>query len=131
MDEKQQDEFVETFGEELGEEIDIEATRKAHKMSMTGWALFFIWLGIVFSLNLGASVGMLGVGVITLGVQMARKMSGLQVEGFWVLVGVLLLLGSLGKLISFGIALIPLALILAGVIILWSVYFGKRARRNR
>jgi len=62
MDEKQQDEFVETFGEELGEEIDIEATRKAHKMSMTGWALFFIWLGIVFSLNLGASVGMLGAG---------------------------------------------------------------------
>ena len=131
MDEKQQDEFVETFGEELGEEIDIEGNRKAHKMSMTGWALFFIWLGIVFSLNLGASVGMLGIGLITLGIQVARKMSGMRVEGFWILVGVLLLLGSLGKLISFGIALIPFALILAGVIILWSVYVGKNARKDR
>ena len=95
MDEHQQEEFVETYGEELGEEIDIEGSRKAHKMSMTGWALFFIWLGIVFSFNLGASMGMLGVGLITLGIQIARKMSGMKVEGFWILVGGLLLLGSL------------------------------------
>ncbi len=100
----------------------------AHKLRMTGWALFFIWIGIVFIAGLTAGVGLLGVGLITLGVQLARKIAGLKVEGFWIIIGILLLLGGLGKLIKLGIALIPAVLILAGITILWSVYFGKHSK---
>ena len=35
-----------------------------------------------------------------------------------------------GSLAGFGMALVPFALILAGIIILWSVYFGKHTKRN-
>lgn len=115
---------------ELEEEMEIEVNPIAHKLSMTSWALFFIWMGIVLSTGLGAGYGLLGIGIIILGTQLARKLSNLSVEGFWVLVGVLLLLGAVGKLIAFGIALIPFVLILAGVVILWSVYFGRSANRD-
>ena len=43
------------------------------KLEATGWGLFFIWIGIAFLANFDFGLGLLGVGIITLGGQAARK----------------------------------------------------------
>lgn len=96
----------------------------SQKLSRIGWALFFIWIGFTFLLNFGAGIGLLGVGVITLGIQYARKSANLPMEGFWVVVGVLFLLGGISGLLDIDLPLIPILLIIAGVVILLSIRKG-------
>ena len=59
------------------------------KLSAGGWGLFGIWIGIVMLAKIGAGIGLLGVGIITLGMQVVRKCFSLSLEGFWLVVGVL------------------------------------------
>ena len=83
-----------------------------------GWALFFVWVGIAWLADLGFGIGLLGVGVITLGGQVARKLMGIAVEGFWVVVGLLFALGGIWELVDVQIALLPVLLIVFGVALL-------------
>lgn len=95
-------------------------------LSSIGWALFFIWIGIAFLVGFNEGVGLLGIGVITLGIQFARKLSGLAFEGFWVVVGVLFVLGSFWNLYEVDIPIIPILLIIAGLVILFSIVRGNK-----
>ena len=98
----------------------------ARKLASAGWALFFIWIAIVLLAGLPAGIGLLGVGIITLAGQIARRCSGLPLEGFWAVVGCLFVLGSVGELMGVELPIVPIALILAGLVILVSVLKGKR-----
>jgi hypothetical protein len=100
-------------------------TDLAHKLSAVGWALFFIWIGISFLANLGVGLGLLGVGIITLGIQLIRKAYKLKLEGFWVVIGLLFLLGGLGNLLEVTIPIVPIVLILAGITLLYSIIKKK------
>jgi hypothetical protein len=96
------------------------------RLSTLGWALFFIWIGLTFLLKLNVSVALLGLGVITLGVQLLRKAFRLPFESFWLVVGLLLLLGGLWIVVKPTVALLPLLLIVAGLLLLVSVIRGKK-----
>lgn len=50
------------------------------KLDAAAWGLFFIWIGVALLTNVGWGVGLLGVGIITLAGQAARKSLGLEVE---------------------------------------------------
>jgi hypothetical protein len=78
-------------------------------------------VGIAFLLDFGFGIGLVGIGVITLGVQIARTRHGLKAETFWVIIGVLFVLGGLWQLFEPNIPLIPILLIVAGLIVLLSV----------
>ena len=93
----------------------------AGKLDTIGWALFFIWVGIAFLLDFGFGVGLLGIGVITLGIQVARTRYGLKTETFWIIIGILFILGGLWQLFEPDIPIIPILLIVAGLIVLLSV----------
>ena len=54
-----------------------------------GRGIFFIWLGISFLAGFSFAVGLLGVGIITVGVQLVRKSYNPKLEGFWLVVGIL------------------------------------------
>jgi len=54
----------------------------AHKLSIAGWSLFFIWIGISFLAKFTVAIGLLGIGLITLGIQLARRAFNLAVESF-------------------------------------------------
>ena len=95
-----------------------------HKLSAIGWSSFFIWIGIVMLIKLNADVGLLGVGIITLGIQAARKYFNLKLEGFWVVAGVCFLVGGLWELFAVKLPLVPLLLIVAGLAILVSIVRG-------
>lgn len=98
----------------------------AARMEAVEWGLFFIWLGIVFLLNIDTGVGLLGVGLIILGMQMARKNYNLEWDRFWVVVGLLFVAGGLWELFNVKLPLVPILFIGAGVAILVSI---SRARR--
>jgi len=93
---------------------------RARKLDAALWGVFFIWVGIAMLTGVSWGVALIGIGVIMLGGQSARRTLGLELEGFWVVVGVLLLLGGVWSLLSVEIALIPFVLIVAGIALLVS-----------
>ena len=95
------------------------------RIAAGAWGLFFLWIGAAYLLKLDVSVGLLGVGVITLGGQFTRKYNGLKFEGFWLLIGILFFLGALWEIFKPGIPLVPILLIFAGLTLLLSSYMGK------
>ncbi len=92
------------------------------------WGLFFVWVGVAFLADLSNGIGLLGVGIITLGAQAIRRYYGLQLEGFWLVVGLCFALGGLWEFINPGIALVPLLLIIAGVVLLYTVWSKSRTK---
>ncbi|NIM13166.1 MAG: hypothetical protein GTO45_13690 [Candidatus Aminicenantes bacterium] len=98
----------------------------AERLDAIGWALFFIWVGIAFLAELPTGVGLLGVGVITLGGQAARKYFHLEAEGFWVVVGSLFVLGGVWELLNLKIELIPVLCVVAGFALLVSIFRDKK-----
>jgi predicted phage tail protein len=96
----------------------------AHKLDAVAWGLFFVWVGVALLANTGWGLGFLGVGVITLGGQLARKYFSLGVERFWVVVGLLFVLGGVWELLVIQLSLVPMVLIVAGVALLLSAMRG-------
>lgn len=101
------------------------------KMDGLGWGLFFVWIGAVMLANLGAGAAMLGIGVITLGVQGARKIWGLKLESFWLVLGLVFTLAGLWSLMDTKLQVVPVLLIVAGLIILVSAFGGRRRKKER
>lgn len=91
-----------------------------------GWGLFFIWSGIALLSDVGWGVGLLGVGIVTLGGQMARSYFNLTVKRFWIAIGALFLLGGAWELLDVQVGLIPILLVLAGVVLLLSPLVSRR-----
>lgn len=95
------------------------------KLEAAGWGLFFIWIGIALFAHVGWGTGLLGVGIITLGAQMARKYFALRWEGFWVAVGFLFVVGGICKLFNVHLGLVPILCIVAGIALLLSMLVGR------
>jgi len=95
------------------------------KLDVVGWGLFFIWIGVAMLSNVGWGAGLLGVGTITLGGQTARKYFGLKLEGFWVAVGFIFVLGGVWELFDIRLGAVPILCIVAGVALLVTVLVGK------
>ncbi len=106
-----------------------QATKLTRKLEAVGWSLFFIWTGIAFLAHVGWGVGLLGVGIITLGAQAARKYFALKLEGFWLLVGFFFVAGGIWKLFNIQLGLLPILSIIAGFALLVSI-FVARARNS-
>lgn len=117
--------------EMTGSAGEMELTRRrdlAQKLGTAGWALFFIWVGIALLAQLEIGIGMLGVGIITLGMQLLRGVLKIGFEGFWVFVGLLFVLGGVWVLLEPQFSLVPVLLIAAGVLLLLSIFrHGHRA----
>ncbi len=107
-----------------------ERVQAAKMLEVVGWGLFFMWMGISFLLKFHIAVGLLGVAVITLGTQIARKFKGLKLEGFWIIVGLLFLLGGIWELLIPKIDLVPILLIIVGAVLLGSIFLGKHKEKK-
>jgi hypothetical protein len=99
------------------------------KLDAAAWGLFFIWTGIAFLADVGWGAGLLGVGIITLGAQAARRYFALKLEGFWVTVGFLFTVGGIWKLFQVQVGFMPILCIIAGFALLVSIFVG-RARNS-
>ena len=101
-------------------------TGMRQKLDAAGWGLFFIWVGAALLLDLSWGVGLLGVAVIILLGQAARKYFGLALEGFWIVVGLVFLAGGFWEMYQVEVDLVPILLIIAGAALLISLF-----RRHR
>jgi len=100
---------------------------RARKLDAIGWALFFIWVGVAWIANVGFGVGLLGVAVIILGMQVIRRHLGINLEFFWIIVGIGFGIGGLWEYLDVQTPLAPIVLIIAGIALLVSVgWFGRR-----
>jgi hypothetical protein len=52
------------------------------KLDAAGWGVFFVWMGIALLADVGWGVGLLGVGIIARGGQLARRYFGIGLDGF-------------------------------------------------
>ena len=78
------------------------------------------------------AIGLLGVAAITLGMQATRKMSGVPVEGFWIVVGVGFAVASAWQWFEVDKPLAPIVLIAIGVALLvWRVWPWSRRSNGR
>ena len=100
----------------------------AAKLDAVGWGLFFIWVGTAFLMDVGPGIGLLGVGIITLGMQVVRRFFDVTLEGFWIVVGVLFIAGGVWELFSVQVPLLPILLLVAGLSLLVSVVRGKQLK---
>ena len=97
------------------------------RFDAAGWAAFFIWVGIAWLADVGLGVGLLGVAAITLGMQGLRKVYGVPVEGFWVLIGVGFAVAGLWQWFDIQQPLAPFVLIAAGLaLLIWKVWPRSR-----
>ena len=123
-----EEEMGDKGAEQVEKEEKAEKRDLAGKLDKAGWALFFIWVGIALLTKRGLGVGLVGVGVITLACQAARKLFNLKLEGFWIVVGVLFVVGGLWEIYEPKLELVPVLLILAGLALLVSVLRGREGR---
>ena len=100
----------------------------AKTIEVVGWGFFFIWVGVALMTDIGWGVGLLGVGVITLGAQAVRKFVGLSIEGFWVVVGVGWCVWGILELGAIRIpgGPFPVLFIVVGIVLIMSTFWRKR-----
>jgi hypothetical protein len=96
--------------------------RIAKRLEAAGWGLFFIWVGMSLLMDLSWGVGLIGVSAIILLGQAARRSFGLRLDLFWVVAGVLFLLGGVWELNSIDVDLLPILLILGGGALIVSMF---------
>ncbi len=112
--------------EERNNDQELKNKNALHKkLDAVGWGLFFIWTGVAVLFDVGWGWGLLGVGIITLGVQVARRYFDLRLEGFWVVVGFIFVLAGVLELLDFQLGLLPILCIAAGIALVVSTWIGK------
>ena len=107
------------------------ANRKAElakRLDVAGWGVFFIWVAAAIVADLGWGIGLVGVGVITLAGQVARRCVGRRPEWFWVVAGCLFVAGGISALAKVKLPLVPVLLAIAGVAMLASAICGKHQK---
>ena len=97
------------------------------------WGAFFVWWGITnLVVSLPKGVGAMGIGLIFLGLNIARSMKGIPVSGFTTILGILALVwGGLdlaGALLSlpFQMPAFAIIVIVLGVSLVAGQLIGRR-----
>lgn len=99
------------------------------RITTIGWGLFFIWLGIVLMINAGSGLILLGVGIISLGMQVARKYAGLESDGFWIIVGILFVIVGVWEMFDIDLPLMSVFLIVIGAVFLVSALKSRDEKK--
>ena len=113
------------------ERVQAESWELTRRLDAVGWGLFLIWLGVVLLAKAQTSVALLGIGIIMLGVQLARVVMKLKVEGFWFVVGLLFVVGSLWQLADTRIPLVPILLIAAGLALVLTRFLPRQGKKEK
>jgi len=104
-----------------GQELIAEKTGPAKQIDAVGWAALLIWAGIAMLTQVPWGWFLVGVGAGVLASQLARWLKGINVAGFWLACGVVLIAGGIWTLLGFSVQLAPVLLILLGLAMLGDV----------
>lgn len=97
-----------------------------------GWGLFMIWAGTAIFLDLGWGWGLLGVGIIALGMQAARRYLGFGIDLFGLMMGVAFTLWGIWELAGdrLGPGRMPIGLLPTLCIVVGAVLVGVALLRK-
>lgn len=98
------------------------------RLGAISWGVFFVWIGIAIAAKLGFGIGLVGVGVITVGSQLARWTFHMPIERFWLVVGLLFMAGGVWPLLNLGVSFAPVVFLAIGVLIAAGGLGKKRYR---
>jgi hypothetical protein len=98
------------------------------KIDAAGWGLFFVWVGTAFITNIVWGTGLVGVGIIILLGQAARKYFGVKTDIFGILLGSFFVLGGLWELYAIQFSLVPIICAVGGLTLLVSAVVRKTQR---
>lgn len=90
----------------------------ARSVDSIGWALFFMWVGIVLLANLSWTVSLIGTAAIILAVQGTLYFRGERLDVFMAAVAVVLLVGAVTDVYGSVWSLFPALLIVIGIAML-------------
>src|SRR3990172_2086286 len=97
-----------------------EQTRKAalnKRLETIGWALFLIMIGgigLVPKEQVNEGVWLVGVGLIMLGLNVARYMNGIKTSSGTIVLGALALISGIGNLLGLDLPVFAILIILIG-----------------
>lgn len=98
------------------------------RLGAISWGVFFVWIGVAIAAKLGFGIALVGVGVITVGAQLARWAVHLPIERFWLVVGSLFMAAGVWPLLNLGVSFAPVVFMAIGVLIAAG---GLGKKRNR
>jgi hypothetical protein len=111
----------------MDDELTETRSARGARIDAVCWGLFFIWIGAVLLVKaMPPGAGSLGVGAIVLGGAIARLFLGVSVSTFWIIIGTLFVLAGLGEIFALDLPLLPVALIVCGVLLLFHRRSGRR-----
>jgi hypothetical protein len=103
------------------------------KLEAVVCGVFLIWIGIAFLAHVGWGAGLLGVGAIALGAQLARKYLGVPADRFGLAVGIIFAVWGVWMLLRIRLDATPIAVspfpivfIVAGIVLFVSALRRKR-----
>jgi hypothetical protein len=100
------------------------------RMEAIAWGLFLIMLGgfaFVPKEMVPKGAWSVGIGLIMLGLNLARYLNKIKMSGFTTVVGVIALVGGIVQLLGFHQLEDAILLIILGVYIIFKPFFDKRA----
>jgi hypothetical protein len=111
--------------------IEVQGTESVttRTIDRLGWGVLLIWVGVAVLANVGWSISLFGVGLIVVGVQLARKYFELNVDWFRLVLGLCLTVGGVLRMLGIDwnqpplrTWLVPSLLIAAGVAVLATIW---------
>ncbi len=87
----------------------------SNTVARVAWGLLLIWIGAALLLRWSWGVGLLGAGAILLAAQAYRRTSGLAVDGFGLVAGMVLAVCGAANVLGVAIEVVPLVCIALGV----------------
>jgi len=120
--------------EEIKEIFETKSKKKKEleKLEKIGWGLFLVMLGAIRLFPdsvVPEGTFMFGVGIILLGLNLAKYAKGFSVNGFTIFLGIVALVAGLSSLFGRPVDIFPLILILWGVSIIFGI--GRKKKQIR
>lgn len=113
---------------------DVKIVQDARKIKLNqrlesvGWALFLIMiggLGLVPEEQVPEGTWLIGIGLIMLGLNVARRLNDIEPSGFTIVLGVIALLAGTGDFLGVNLPVFPILLILLGAQIIYKAFFTR------
>ena len=109
----------------------IEQQDRSNLLDIVGWAIFCIWVGVAWLAELSLGWGIVGTGILLLALQGLRALFHANVDVFWIIVAMALVVGGFWELWDIAIPLAPFVLIAVGLGLLVWYCMKTLAHRKR
>lgn len=107
----------------------IETPRKVmldHRFGSISWGLFLIMIGGLALLpGVPGGTWLIGTGLIMLGLNAARRMNGIHMSTFTIVLGIAAVVFGIAEVVGTGLPVFPILLILIGASILWREFMER------